>query len=59
MAGGIAGLITALLHTKLKIPSLLAGIITMVGLYSIMMLIIGLGRIEMQRLADPSNFSLE
>jgi len=57
MAGGIAGLITALLHTKLKIPSLLAGIITMVGLYSIMMLIIGLGRIEMQRLADPSNFS--
>lgn len=57
LAGGLAGLITALLHTKLKIPSLLSGIITMVGLYSIMMLIIGLGRIEMQRLADPSNFS--
>lgn len=29
----------------------------MVGLYSIIMLVIGLGRIEMQRLADPNNFS--
>ena len=57
LAGGLAGLITALLHTKLKIPSLLAGIITMVGLYSIIMLVIGLGRIEMQRLTDPANFS--
>lgn len=35
-AGGmLAGMITGLLHTKLKIPSLLAGIITMTGLYSI------------------------
>ncbi|MGG5359685.1 MULTISPECIES: ABC transporter permease [unclassified Enterococcus] len=34
--GGMgAGLITGLLHTKLKIPALLAGIITMTGLYSI------------------------
>lgn len=35
-AGGMgAGLISGLLHTKLKIPALLAGIITMTGLYSI------------------------
>lgn len=33
--GVLAGLISGLLHTKLKIPALLAGIITMTGLYSI------------------------
>ena len=34
--GGLgAGLITGLLHTKLKIPSLLSGILTMIALYSI------------------------
>lgn len=35
LAGMIAGLVSGLLHTKLKIPALLAGIITMTGLYSI------------------------
>lgn len=35
LGGMLAGLITGLLHTKLKIPALLAGIITMTGLYSI------------------------
>ncbi|SCB95700.1 putative ABC transport system permease protein [Lactobacillus apis] len=33
--GLIAGLVTGFLNTKLRIPSLLAGIITMTGLYSI------------------------
>jgi putative ABC transport system permease protein len=33
--GAIAGLITALLHTKLKIDALLASILTMIGLYSV------------------------
>ncbi len=33
--GMLAGLITALIHTKLKIPGLLAGILTMTMLYSI------------------------
>lgn len=33
--GVLAGLATGLFHTKLKIPALLAGIITMTGLYSI------------------------
>lgn len=33
--GMLAGLITGFLNTKLRIPSLLAGIITMTGLYSI------------------------
>lgn len=31
----LAGIITGLLHVKLKIPALLSGIITMIGLYSI------------------------
>lgn len=36
-AGGAAGLGTGLLHTKLKIPSILAGILIMLSLYSINM----------------------
>ena len=35
MAGMLGGLCTALLHTKLKIPGLLSGILTMLALYSI------------------------
>ena len=41
LAGCLAGLITGLLDTKLHIPSLLAGILTMTGLYSINMHIMG------------------
>ena len=35
MAGGAAGLVTALIHTRLKVPYLLSGILTMTMLYSI------------------------
>ena len=35
IGGVLSGLIYGMLHTKLKIPALLAGIITMTGLYSI------------------------
>jgi putative ABC transport system permease protein len=35
LGGALAGLITGLLHTKLKIDPLLASILTMLGLYSI------------------------
>ncbi len=35
VTGLLAGLVTAILHTKLKIPGLLAGILTMTMLYSI------------------------
>ncbi|MGM0122951.1 amino acid or sugar ABC transporter permease [Enterococcus sp. AZ194] len=35
LGGVVAGLVSGILHTKLKIPALLAGIITMTGLYSI------------------------
>jgi putative ABC transport system permease protein len=35
LAGAATGLITGLLHTKLKIPALLSGILCMIALYSI------------------------
>lgn len=34
-AGALAGFVTGVLHTKLKIPALLAGIVTMTGLYTV------------------------
>ena len=35
VAGAIAGLVTGVLHTKFKIPAILAGILTQIALYSI------------------------
>lgn len=41
IAGAAAGAVTGLLNTKLKIPPILAGILTMTGLYTINLLIMG------------------
>lgn len=41
LAGMIAGYITGVLHTKLKIPAILSGILTMIGLYSVNLRIMG------------------
>jgi len=41
LAGACAGSVTALLQTKLKIPSILAGIITNTGLYTVNLAIMG------------------
>lgn len=41
VAAALAGLITGLLLTKVKVPAILSGIITMTGLYSINMFIMG------------------
>ncbi len=41
LAGACAGSITALLQTKLKIPSILAGIITNTGLYTVNLAVMG------------------
>lgn len=41
IAGAVAGLITGLLHTKLQIPALISGIVTMTGLYSINLRVMG------------------
>ncbi len=41
LAGAAAGSITALLQTKLKIPSILAGIVTNTGLYTVNLAVMG------------------
>lgn len=41
-AGLLAGTVTGLLHTKLGIPAILAGILTQYGLYSVNLLIMGM-----------------
>ena len=41
LAGACAGSITALLQTKMKIPSILAGIITNTGLYTVNLAVMG------------------
>ncbi len=41
LAGMIAGGITGMLHTKIKIPGILAGILTMIALYSVNIRIMG------------------
>ncbi len=48
-AGLIAGLGTSLLNTKLRINALLAGILVMVGLYSINLMIMGRANIPLLR----------
>ncbi|HIW35753.1 MAG TPA: ABC transporter permease [Candidatus Treponema faecavium] len=40
-AGAIAGIVTGLLHTKLEIPGILAGILSMIALYSINIRVMG------------------
>jgi len=56
-AGLCAGLTTSLLNTKLKIPALLAGILVMVGLYSINLRVMG-GRPNLPLLRETTIFSL-
>ncbi|MBQ1447749.1 MAG: ABC transporter permease [Erysipelotrichaceae bacterium] len=41
ISGALAGLVTGLLHTKLGIPPILAGILSQIGLYSINLNILG------------------
>lgn len=41
VAGALSGMITGIIHTKLKIPMIVAGIISMTGLYSINLAVIG------------------
>lgn len=41
LAGFLAGAITGILHTKCKIPAILAGILTQIGLYSLNLRIMG------------------
>lgn len=49
-AGLVAGVITGLLHTKAKINGLLAGILTMIALYSINLRIMGRANVPLLRI---------
>lgn len=50
LGGMAAGLVTGLLHTRLKIPALLAGILTMIALYSINLRIMGKANVSLLRM---------
>ncbi len=41
LAGGLAGLVTAILQTRLGVPSILAGIVTNTGLYTVNLMAMG------------------
>ena len=49
--GAVAGAITGLIHTKLKVEPLLAGILTMTGLYSINLIILGRSNVPLINVA--------
>jgi len=49
-AGMCAGLSTGLLHTKLKIPALLAGILTMIALWSLNLRVMGSANVSILRM---------
>jgi putative ABC transport system permease protein len=50
VGGMSAGLITGALHTRLKIPALLSGILTMIALYSVNLRILGKANLSLLRL---------
>ena len=54
--GAISGIVTGLLHTKMKIPALLAGILTMIALYSVNLRIMGKANIPL--LGVDTTFSI-
>jgi putative ABC transport system permease protein len=72
MAGVMAGAITGFLHTRLRVTTLLAGVLTSTGLYSAMLFIMGSGNLSLataeslltraerlgQRLGLPSSLTL-
>ncbi|GFN22061.1 ABC transporter permease [Thermanaeromonas sp. C210] len=49
LGGAAAGLVTGLLHTQLKVAPLLSGILTMIGLYSINLRIMGQANLSLLR----------
>ncbi|MGV3163209.1 ABC transporter permease [Streptococcus hyovaginalis] len=60
LAGCLAGLVTGLLYTKGKIPTILAGILVMTSINSIMLMIMGranLGLLEIKSIQDLFPFA--
>ncbi|MGM9571068.1 MAG: ABC transporter permease [bacterium] len=50
IAGMLSGVVTGVLHTKLRIPALLAGILTMIAVYSVNLRIMGKANVSLLRL---------
>ena len=48
LIGAMAGFVTGILHTKLKINGLLSGIITMTGLFTINLIIMGVAQLALK-----------
>jgi len=55
-AGSIAGVVTALLTTKMRIPALLAGILSMIGLYSVNLHVMGRANLSLLRVDTVFTF---
>jgi putative tryptophan/tyrosine transport system permease protein len=55
LAGSLAGVVTALVHTKLKINNIIAGIIVMTALYTVNLRVMGAANLPL--LDKPSIFS--
>lgn len=54
--GMLAGVATGLLHTKMKIPALLAGILTMIALYSVNLRV--MGKANLSLLGTDTTFTI-
>lgn len=50
IGGMLAGIVTGILHTKLKIPAILSGILTQIGLYSVNIKIMGKANINLLKI---------
>ena len=53
-AGAVTGVVTGLLHTRLGIPSILAGILTQLMLYSVNLLMASMNKPKLLLLDDPT-----
>lgn len=56
LAGAFAGSLTGLIHTKLKIDALLAGILVMTGLYSVNLTILGRSNVPLLNVQTVFSF---
>jgi len=56
LAGCLGGLVTGFLHTKLRIPPILSGILTMVASYSVVIRIMGTSNIALVRVQTVFSF---
>ena len=59
IAGALGGTVTALLTTKLKIPALLSGILTMIGLYSVNLMVMGKANVPLLRADTVFTFTTD